>query len=114
MQHLILGLYNTLSGDRTMVGGVIEAGMRVRYTGTGTTGTIVRFERQEGKEFAELDSTHLLYLTDKLVPAEAGTQKKYQKKEDIKKTIEEEREFISGSAFQESLKNIDQSCEGGG
>ena len=67
-----------------------------------------------GKEFAELDSTHLLYLTDKLVPVEAGTEKKYQKKEDIKKTIEEEREFISGSAFQESLKNIDQSCEGGG
>jgi hypothetical protein len=97
-----------------MAGEVIEAGMRVRYTGTGTTGTVIRFERLEGKEYAELDSTHLLYLTDKLVPAEAGTEKKYQKKEDIKKTIEEEREFISGSAFQESLKNIDQSCEGGG
>jgi hypothetical protein len=97
-----------------MAGEVIEAGMRVRYTGTGTTGTVIRFERQEGKEYAELDSTHLLYLTDKLVPAEAGTEKNYLKKEDIKKTIEEEREFISGSAFQESLKNIDQSCEGGG
>jgi len=93
---------------------VIEAGMRVRYTGTGTTGTVIRFERQEGKEYAELDTTHLLYRMDKLVPVEAGIEKKYHKREDIKKTIEEEREFISGSAFQESLKNIDQSCEGGG
>jgi len=97
-----------------MAGEVIEAGMRVRYTGTGTTGTVIRFERQEGCEYAELDTTHLLYLTDKLVPAEAGADKKYEKREDIKKTIEEEREFLSGSAFQESLKNIDQSCEGGG
>jgi len=97
-----------------MVGEVIEAGMQVRYTGTGTTGKVIRFERQEGKEYAEIDSTHLLYLTDKLVPIEGGHEKKYLKREDIKKTIEEEREFISGSAFQESLKNIDQSCEGGG
>lgn len=97
-----------------MDGEVIKAGMRVRYTGTGTTGTVVRFERQEGREYAELDTTHLLYLTEKLVHVEAGKEKKYQKREDIKKTIEEEREFISGSAFQESLKNIDQSCEGGG
>ena len=97
-----------------MDGEVIEAGMRVRYTGTGTTGTVVRFERQEGREYAELDTTHLLYRTDKLVPVEAGIEKKHHYREDIKKTIEEEREFISGSAFQESLKNIDQSCEGGG
>lgn len=98
----------------SMDGEVIEAGMRVRYTGTGTTGTVIRFERLEGREYAELDTTHLLYLTEKLVPVEAAVEKKYQKHEDIKKTLEEEREFISGSAFQESLKNIDQSCEGGG
>jgi hypothetical protein len=97
-----------------MAGEVIQAGMRVRYTGTGTTGTVIRFEQQQGKEYAELDTTHLLYLTNKLVPVEAGAEKKYQRREDIKKTLEEEREFISGSAFQESLKNIDQSCEGGG
>jgi len=97
-----------------MVGEVIETGVRVRYTGTGTTGTVIRFERQEGKEYAELDSTHLLYLTSKLVPVEAGIEKKYRAGEDIKKIIEEEKEFISGSAFQESLKNMDQSCEGGG
>jgi hypothetical protein len=97
-----------------MEGEVLEVGMRVRYTGTGTTGSVIRFEQQGGKEFAELDSTHLLYRTDKLVAVGAGIEKKYQKREDVKKTIEEEREFASGSAFQESLKNIDQSCEGGG
>ena len=107
-------MYYIVSGDHTMMGEVIAAGMRVRYTGTGTTGTVIRFERQEGKEYAELDSTHLLYLTGTLNPVEAGIEKNYEKREDIKKTIEEEREFISGSAFQESLKNIDQSCEGGG
>lgn len=93
---------------------MIEVGMQVRYTGTGTTGKVIRFDRHEGKEYAELDTTHLLYLTEKLIAVEAGTGKKYQKREDIKKTLEEEREFISGSGFQESLKNIDQSCEGGG
>ncbi len=107
-------MYYIVSGDHTMMGEVIAAGMRVRYTGTGTTGTVIRFERQEGKEYAELDSTHLLYLTDKLVPVETQIEKKFHRGEDIKKTIEDEREFISGSAFQESLKNIDQSCEGGG
>ena len=114
MQNLIFWMYYIVSGDHTMVGEVIAAGMRVRYTGTGTTGTVIRFERQEGKEYAELDSTHLLYLTDKLVPVETQIEKKFHKGEDIKKTIEDEREFISGSAFLESLKNIDQSCEGGG
>ncbi|MEI6840504.1 MAG: DUF2098 family protein [Methanomicrobiales archaeon] len=97
-----------------MAGEVIETGMRVRYTGTGTTGIVTRFERQDGKEYAELDATHLLYRMDKLVPVEAGIEKKHHTREEIKKTIEEEREFMSGSAFQESLKNIDQSCEGGG
>jgi hypothetical protein len=28
--------------------------------------------------------------------------------------IEQEREFASGSGLQDALKNIDQSCEGGG
>ena len=107
-------MYMTIYPGIDMEGTVLEAGMRVRYTGTGTTGRVIRFEEQGGREFAELDSTHLLYRTDKLVPVEAGTGKKYKKVEDVKKTIEEEREFASGSAFQESLKNIDQSCEGGG
>ncbi len=97
-----------------MVGEVIEAGIQVRYTGTGTTGTVIRFERKDGKEYAEIDTTHLLYLTDKLFPVDAAVEKRHLKREDMKKTLNDEREFISGSGFQESIKNIDQSCEGGG
>ena len=92
----------------------IGVGMRVRYKGTGTTGRIVRFENLQGKEYAELDSTHLLYLTGMLMPADIQDEKKHKRDEDIKKTLEEEREFISGSGFMESIKNLDQSCEGGG
>jgi len=34
--------------------------------------------------------------------------------EDAKAVIAREREFAAGSGLQEALKNIDQSCEGGG
>jgi hypothetical protein len=90
-------------------------GMRARYPGTGTTGNVVRIEQQSGKVFAELDSTHLLYRIDHLVPVESTREKIYEKRgEDIKKTLEEERKFVSGQEFQEAIKNLDQSCEGGG
>jgi hypothetical protein len=90
-------------------------GMRVRYPGTGTTGNIVRTENEQGSIFAELDSTHLLYRIDQLIPVESPGEKKYEKQEeDIKKTLEEERKFVSGQEFQEAIKNLDQSCEGGG
>jgi hypothetical protein len=92
----------------------IAVGMQVRYSGTGTTGTVVRLDQQNGTTFAELDSTHLMYSTKFLFPVEQKAEKKYQRVEDIKKTIEEERKFVSGSEYQESLKNLDQSCEGGG
>jgi hypothetical protein len=90
-------------------------GMRVRYPGTGTTGNVVRIENEQGSVFAELDSTHLLYRIDQLVPVEGAGEKKYEKRtEDIKKTLEDERKFASGQEFQEAIKNLDQSCEGGG
>ncbi len=89
-------------------------GMRVRYPGTGTTGNVVRIENEQGNVFAELDSTHLLYRIDQLVPVEAAGEKKHEKHvEDIKKTLEEERKF-AGQEFQEAIRNLDQSCEGGG
>jgi hypothetical protein len=34
--------------------------------------------------------------------------------EDAKEVIAREREFAAGSGLQDALKNIDQSCEGGG
>jgi len=94
---------------------VIVPGMRVRYPQTGTTGTVNRIETIRGKFFAELDSTHLFYAVDMLIPAgAAGQSRQAAAVEDAKKIIEQEREFAAGSGLTEALKNIDQSCEGGG
>lgn len=93
----------------------IVPGMRVRYPQTGTTGTVGRIEIIRGKTFAELDSTHLLYAVEYLIPAEAGGKERQAAAvEDAKKIIEKEREYAAGSELTEALKNIDQSCEGGG
>ncbi|OPX61708.1 MULTISPECIES: DUF2098 domain-containing protein [unclassified Methanoregula] len=92
----------------------IALGTRVRYPKTGTTGKILHIEQIRGETFAELDSTHLLYRIDQLSPV-TGTEKTVSSTiEDAKKVIEREREFASGSGLQDALKNIDQSCEGGG
>jgi len=98
-----------------MLADEIALGMRVRYPRTGTTGAVVRIEQIGGNRFAELDSTHLLYLTDLLIPAEqAKHAATTTQEEDAKEIIRREREFAAGSGLQEALKNIDQSCEGGG
>jgi hypothetical protein len=92
----------------------IVLGMRVRYPRTGTTGKILRREDIRGITFAELDSTSLLYRIDQLVPATAMEKTAPARVEDAKNMIAREREFAAGSEFQDALKNIDQSCEGGG
>ncbi|MFA5266771.1 MAG: DUF2098 domain-containing protein [Methanoregula sp.] len=92
----------------------LSLGARVRYPKTGTTGKILHMEQIRGETFAELDSTHLLYRIDQLIPI-AGTEKTVSPIiEDAKKMIAREREFAAGSELQEALKNVDQSCEGGG
>ncbi len=92
----------------------VVPGMRVRYPRTGTTGTVQRMETIRGTTFAELDSTHLLYRVDQLIPAEMRERTLQILTEDAKKVIEQERAYAAGSDLQEALKNIDQSCEGGG
>jgi hypothetical protein len=92
----------------------ITLGIRVRYPRTGTTGKILNIEHIRGETFAELDSTNLLYRIDQLVPV-TGTEKTVSTiVEDAKKVIARERDFAAGSELQDALKNIDQSCEGGG
>ena len=92
----------------------LSLGTRVRYPKTGTTGKILQIEQIRGETFAELDSTLLFYRIDQLVPV-AGTEKmKSSTIEDAKEVIAREREFAAGREFQDALKNIDQSCEGGG
>ncbi len=88
--------------------------MRVRYPRTGTTGTILRIEHHRGDVFAELDSTHLRYRIDQLIPASGSDKETVTLREDAKNVIEKERAFAAGSEMTEALKNIDQSCEGGG
>jgi len=92
----------------------IALGMRVRYPRTGTTGGVVRIEQVGGDRFAELDSTHLLYRMDLLIPAEQAKETATSRNDDARETIRREREFAAGSEYQDALKNIDQSCEGGG
>jgi len=92
----------------------IAIGMRVRYPRTGTTGTVVRIESDRGTSFVEIDSTGLLYRADQLIPALVAEKTVKTTIEDAKTVIAREREFAAGSGLQEALKNIDQSCEGGG
>lgn len=92
----------------------IALGMTVRYPRTGTTGKILRIEQIGGDPFAELDSTNLLYRIDQLIPATSPDNAATTFVEDVKAVISREREFAAGSELQEALKNIDQSCEGGG
>lgn len=92
----------------------IALGMRVRYPRTGTTGSVIRLEQIKGSRFAELDSTHLLYRIDQLIPAENSQRATPSVHEDAMDVIRREREFAAGGEYQEALKNIDQSCEGGG
>jgi hypothetical protein len=86
----------------------VVQGMRVRYPRTGTTGTILRIEHLRGDLFAELDSI------DQLIPASGSEKETLTISEDAKNVIERERAFASGNEMTEALKNIDQSCEGGG
>ncbi len=97
-----------------MLAAEITPGMRVRYPRTGTTGNVLRVEEIRGVTFAELDTTNLLYRIDQLIPAKGAVKSSTSYAEDSKQVIAREREFAAGSELQEALKNIDQSCEGGG
>jgi hypothetical protein len=97
-----------------MLADEIALGMRVRYPRTGTTGAVVRIEQVGADRFAELDSTHLLYRMDLLIPADQAKEATKSQKDEAKEIIKREREFAAGSEYQDALKNIDQSCEGGG
>ena len=92
----------------------IVEGMRVRYPRTGTSGIILRIEQIRGDIFAELDSTNLFYRIDLLIPASGSDKATVTIIEDTKKVIERELAFAAGNEMAEALKNIDQSCEGGG
>lgn len=105
---------NGRSSFTHMLAEEMALGMRVRYPRTGTTGKILRIEEFRGVTFAELDTTCLLYRIDHLIPATGSVKTASAIVEDAKEVISREREFAAGSGLQDALKNIDQSCEGGG
>ncbi len=94
--------------------GEASVGMRVRYPRTGTSGTIVALTVEGGENFAELDSTHLLYRVDQLVPAGSMVEKRSGTLDDTIEKVKKEREFYSLTGYQEAISHTDQSCEGGG
>lgn len=92
----------------------VTIGMRVRYPRTGTTGKVLGTEVRQGSLFVELDSTHLLYRVDQLVPVGMTGDRAKASGDDRMEQVKKERDFFSGAGFQEAISHIDQSCEGGG
>jgi len=90
----------------------ISIGMYVRYPRTGTTGKVEHLEKVDHQVFATLDSTHLLYRVDQLIPAGIWKEKKEERKEDIRKTIEQERELAA--TLHDETGKTDEMCDGGG
>jgi len=76
-----------------MDGQVLSPGQKARYPRTGTTGTVVRLLQMEGAEYAELDSTGLLYRTDQLQILNAADERKQATDDDSLKRLEKEREY---------------------
>ncbi len=89
----------------------VVVGMQVRYPRTGTSGRVEKIEQVGSDTYAQLDCTHLLYRVDYLVSAVSEEQKRETLTEDIKKRLEEERDF---ARMQDAWQHTDQSCEGGG
>lgn len=92
----------------------VQIGMRVRYPRTGTTGRVVALEKERGELFAELDNTNLFYRVDQLVPARDSGGKAAKSGDDRIEQIKKEREYLTGTGYQEAITHTDQSCEGGG
>ncbi|MDK2974992.1 MAG: hypothetical protein PWP08_1363 [Methanofollis sp.] len=90
----------------------IAVGMTARYSRTGTAGRVERIEVIEGKTFAELDTTGLLYRADTIEPVASLEQKRTGKKDDLKELVRKEQEFDRD--LGDAWKQIDNACEGGG
>ncbi len=93
--------------------GEVAVGTRVRYTRTGTIGTVTAVQAIEGETYAVLDSTGLLYRLDQLAPA--GTVRE-QRREGIVEDLEEQLRRDREGIYREDGSNLDlgNRCEGGG
>jgi hypothetical protein len=109
------GGYPFIGGERDdpfMQAGEVAVGMNVRYPRTGTTGKVVRIAQIDRDNFAELDTTHLLYRTDQLIPFEPKVQKEAKKGREDLEQIAKERE--DARSVQSQWLSADELCDGGG
>ncbi len=92
--------------------GEVAVGMHVRYPRTGTTGKVVRIEKIDRDSFAEIDSTHLLYRTDQLIPYEPRVKKEERKEGPDLEQVAKDREATKSA--QSQWLTADELCDGGG
>jgi len=91
----------------------VAVGAIVRYPRTGTTGKVVRVEKIDGWNYAELDSTGLYYRVDELINADRATGNVERKERSLEDYLKEHKE-IQAQLEEVWEKGVDQSCEGGG
>jgi hypothetical protein len=90
--------------------GEITIGMKVRYPRTGTEGLVEKIEEIGGRTFAEIDTTHLLYRVDVIIPVE----KFREKARGMEISIEEElgKGKMSAEELQKAYDHTDGECGG--
>ncbi|HWQ66240.1 MAG TPA: DUF2098 domain-containing protein [Methanospirillum sp.] len=92
-----------------------DVGSSVRYPRTGTTGVIIRIEKNHGFFFAELDTTGMLYRLDQLVPADKEIHMdRVTDPELTLKEVTKDRDQIRGSDYKDTFGNLDGACSGAG
>ena len=84
----------------------IVPGDRVRYPATGTTGKVIRLEEIEGKTFAEIDSTGLLYRTDRIIIIEGPEIKKHERKTESLDDYRHLKEIESADDLRERYDEV--------
>jgi len=84
----------------------IVPGVRVRYPSTGTTGTVVRLEEIEGKTFAQIDTTGLLYRIDRIILIEGPETKKHERTTDTLGDYRHLKEIESADDLRERYDEV--------
>jgi hypothetical protein len=79
----------------------VKEGECVIYNKTETTGKVVRLLEMDGKVWAEIDSTGLLYDVDVLEPASAEIVERRQKEEEKKEKEKKKRGEMKGPGVEE-------------
>jgi len=88
-----------------MKSGEIAAGSLVRYPRTGTAGTVESVEKIEGKTFAKIDSSGLLYRVDQLITIDHLVIKEHRESDALEGF--KMRKRVSSEDIEEAFENVD-------